>query len=356
MVTLLLLVGCEVVPLVVSKDSGADTDKEDSKQCCDDTGTDDSEDPDDSEGPDDSGGSDDSTTTDDSDTVPGDWSCDNLPPGALDDTTLDEARAYHGIVFDGDDKLIGWDGRTSLIKNSPDGTREVWLPGLSGIENMDRFPDGDIVAADLNNGRLIRIAPDASYTIVASVQNLYGAGVIIGPDLQIYVADGGIIRVDPESGETTRLFDLPRNWSAHVLNFNLDSTRMYVGSVGNGTLYYFDLDEDLNFVGDIQIYATGVGSGWHDAIAIDICGNLYVPEYYSSGFYRVEPDGTVTSLVDEQSRAYGHGATWSPNSGGWRDDTIYQPQPYNENTVREVVIGLQNGELARTWNGEAVPW
>ena len=42
--------------------------------------------------------------------------------------------------------------------------------------------------------------------------------------------------------------------------------------------------------------------------------------------------------------------------GGWRDDTLYQPQPYNGNTVREVIIGFQSGDTVRTWNGVAVPW
>jgi hypothetical protein len=132
---------------------------------------------------------------------------------------------------------------------------------------------------------------------------------------------------------------------------------MYIGSIGVGEVYYFDLDADLNPVGDVQVFARTGSSGWHDGLGVDVCGNVYVADYVTSSLYRVSEDGgTVTSMVDVVDFGYGHGLTWGSGIGGWRADALYLPQPYNGYTVREVVIGVANGDSVRTWNGVKAPW
>ena len=37
---------------------------------------------------------------------------------------------------------------------------------------------------------------------------------------------------------------------------------------------------------------------------------------------------------------YGHGTEWGNGVGGWREDAIYIPLPYNDAKVRELVIGV----------------
>ncbi|MDP2310174.1 MAG: hypothetical protein Q8P18_29420 [Pseudomonadota bacterium] len=282
--------------------------------------------------------------------------CDDVPAFNGGDTTLSDARAYHGIAFESSDEtLIGFDG-SSLIKSTYGGSRSVFLPGLSGIQQMDRLPDGDLVLGDSTNARLLRVTPSGgSATISSAVGSVYG--VTVGPDGNVYVANGvAVLRVDPTSGELTTLVTVS-GWSAHSLNFNLDSTIMYIGSIGTGGIvYYVTLDADLNPTSEPLVYASGVGIGYHDGIEVDACGNLYVADYSSRGFYRVELDGTVTSFSDPVAELYGHGAVWGNGVGGWRDDAIYQPQPYNGNSVREIVVGFGSGDKVRTWNGVAAPW
>ncbi len=283
------------------------------------------------------------------------WSCTNLPPEALDDTTLSDARAYHGVSFDDDGNLLGYDGRGSLVKTDYDGNRQVFLPGVGTVQQIDRFPNGDWVYADNTNQRLVRLdAAGGTTTIATDVGSAYG--VVVGPDEMVYIAYPDVKRVDPDTGEVTTLLDTPAGYTYHVLEFNLDSTVLFLGTIGRGDVYYVELDANLDPVTEPALYASGVGSGWHDGLGIDTCGNLWVADYSSRGLYRVETDGTVTSMVGNDPTSYGHGLQWGSGIGGWRTDTLYQPQPYNSNTVREVVIGFGSGDTVRTWNGVAVPW
>lgn len=281
--------------------------------------------------------------------------CEDLPDRALDETRLPEARAYHGIGFDDDGTLIGYDARTSLLKSTYGGTRTPFLPGVGGIQQIDRLADGDFVMADSTRNRLLRVtSAGGSETLASDVG--YAYGVTVGPDQNVWVSNGGVLKVDIETGVKTTILPSGSGINAHVVNFNLDSTVLYIGSIGGGIVYQMTLDEDLAPTSGATVFARNVGAGWHDALEVDECGNLYVADYSTGGFYRVTTAGTVSSVVPADRVAYGHGTTWGTGIGGWRDDAIYQPQPYNSNTVREVVIGYKSGDTVRTWNGVPAPW
>lgn len=285
------------------------------------------------------------------------YDCDTAPTTDFTGTPTAGARAYHGIGFDDVGHLIGWDGRSALIKATYEGDREVFLPGINYAEQIDRLPDGDFVMGDPYAGTLVRISPEGASTVLASgVSGVYG--VTVGPDGNVYVANGGVVRVETATGTVTTLLNAPPDggWIAHSIEFNLDSTVLYIGTIGSGQLLGLPLDEDLNPSGEPTTLAT-VGSGWHDAVAVDACGMLWIPDYYSSGFYRVDLEaGTVTNAVPTGGVAYGHGAVFGTGINGWRRDAIYQPQPYNGSTVREVVIGVPTGDTVRTWRGDRVSY
>jgi hypothetical protein len=345
--TLLLALACGPTELVIGDDTGpidtdADADTDADSDADSDADTDADTDTD----------TDSDTDVDTGEVV---YDCDNLPEAAISEQVFREARGYHGLVFDDYGNIMGWDGRNSIVKTSYEMEREVFLPGIRGAEQMDRLPDGDFVIADSANARLLRVTTEGGSETLSSAG--YAYGVTVGPDGMVYIADGSVHRVNPKTGEKTTLFTPPGAWSAHVINFNLDSTVMYIGTIGRGDLYAVSLDAEMNLIGQPEVLASGVGAGWHDGIAVDACGNLYVADYSSSGFYRVSPDGSeVVSLVEPNSTMYGHGAVYGVPIGGWRADAIYQPQPYNGSTVREVVVGVPNGDTVRTWNGVKAPW
>jgi hypothetical protein len=276
--------------------------------------------------------------------------CDNLPAAPITPTQVGGARAYHGVAFDDLGNLIGWDGLNAIVKSTYAGEREVLAPGYNLVEGIARMPDGYFVVADSYNASLVRISPEGGAEVLTA--DAYGVyAVMVGPDGNLYIADGGISRIDPITGARTELVPIGYPWLAHVLEFSLDSRQMFIGTIGSGVVMVVELDDDLNPITEPEPFATGVGTYWHDGIGMDVCGNLYVADYGSSSLYRVSPDAVVERLVQPQGALYGHGLEWGSGEGGWLDTALYQPQPYNGSTVREVVIGVPSGDTVRTWAG-----
>ncbi len=127
-----------------------------------------------------------------------------------------------------------------------------------------------------------------------------------------------------------------------MLNFSPDYSRLYYGTYsGNGRVYYVDLDVDLNPVGEPVVLATGVGSGdYHDSMGVDACGNLYVADFARRALYRISPKGNLQLYHQFSSNEYGHGLEWGSGEGGWKSLSVYMPQPYHNNRVIELDIGV----------------
>jgi hypothetical protein len=132
---------------------------------------------------------------------------------------------------------------------------------------------------------------------------------------------------------------------------------MYIGTIAAGwdaksPIYYVDLDASLLATGTPQLLVDGVGDGWHDGVAVDACGYMYVPDFWSSILFRVDPQGNFIvfhSWVADDN-AYGHGAVFGNGIGGWREDAIYLPMPYDDDQVQEIVVGVPS----RSWSGSVV--
>lgn len=306
--------------------------------------------------PRDSGGADTADTADSGDTGPVidtgpiEYDCAALPE--VQEREMDGPKAYHDVAFDGAGHLIGSDTQ-ALLQSTYDGTVTVLTPGVF-YEGIDRLPDGDLVATDSINGLLVRIDPDtgATSTIATGLAGAYG--ITIGPDGNAYVGNvyagrmPEIVKVEIATGTVTSWLKTPRMGTPRMVQFGLDSTDAYVATIGTGAVYHLTVDADLMPSSDPELFAT-VGNSWHDSLGMDACGNLYVAEYNTSGLYRVTPDGTVTSLVKQRVPLYGHGMEWGSGIGGWRADALYQPQPYDNSTVREVIIGVPTAASVRTW-------
>ncbi|MFZ5480864.1 MAG: SMP-30/gluconolactonase/LRE family protein [Myxococcota bacterium] len=279
----------------------------------------------------------------DVDTGPIEYDCDALPAEPLEDNELaDTIRAYHGIAFDGEGSLIGFNNG-SLQKATYDGTSSLFVPGFGSAQQMDWLADGDLAVADDAGARVARVSREGAVTDLATDMG-YVYGVTVGPDGMLYATnDRAVYRVDPATGAKEVFAQLPNGHQPHAVGFNLDCSRMYVATVGVGTLWVVDL-VDMTPSGDPRVFLEGVGNWWQDAVGVDACDNLYVPEYGTSGLYRVTPDGEITTLYSRRARRYGHGVTWGDGVGGWRRDAIYLPEPYDSNTVREVVVGVPKGE------------
>lgn len=280
-----------------------------------------------------------------------DWDCDALVQPFVSERELLAPRGYHDVVFDGSGNIIGWDGN-ALIASSYDDVTSVFLPGVSDVQGMDVLDNGDILWVGYEGVR--RVTPDqVSSLVTGSVNGAYG--ITVGPDQMAYAStSGAIYRIDPESGEANVWLSTP-GLTPRAMVFNLDSTGVYFSTLygGNASVYSVAVDDELVPSGDPVVYANGVGEGYHDGLAIDACGNLYVPDYSSRGLYRVDTASVVTMLYNQATSGpshYGHGLEFGSGIDGWDTHAIYLPQPYDNNTVNEVVLGVPSGALVRTWN------
>src|SRR5678815_2406550 len=143
-----------------------------------------------------------------------------------------------------------------------------------------------------------------------------------------------IVKLDPETGDFEDFAELPMGEGAHMFDFSPDFSRMYVGILSStAKLFAIDLDESLEPIGDPYVFADDVGLGYHDGLGVDVCGNIYVNDFWTASFYRVSPLGEVELLQawPYPDPGYGHGQEWGSGLGPWRTDAIYVPQPYDSN-------------------------
>lgn len=293
--------------------------------------------------------------------------CATIPVVPTSVKTIPGARGYHGLLVTEEGKLLGSNG-SSVIAATYTGETSLFATNTGFGEQMAFLPDGDIVM-QTDDGNLTRITPDGTQTTLSPDVHAYG--VVVGPDDFIYTATwaGEVYRIDPATGsKETFAIDLEKS-EPHSLGFSPDGKRLYIGTTYSGpiddgpkmpggptgdSLFYIDADANGSFDGEPKGFsATG---SWHDAIGVDACGNLYVPDYNDQVLYRITPDGQAQVLWDPPSgEDYVHGIVWGNDVGGWRGDAIYLPQSYNDNTVIELVIGVPSSKFAGNVKNATAP-
>lgn len=287
--------------------------------------------------------------------VPPDYDCSALPSEPVEKTQVEGARGYHGLVFDDAGQLVGWDGRSGLVAATSDGDSELWVPGVDSAEQMVRLDDGRTFVVNQWEFGVDVITPEGARTsFVRGLSGYYPYGIVQGPDGNLYVVDGNIYRLDPDTAELEQLWGSDDEWlMPHAAGFSLDSRTMYISMVGDGWLYSVALDEDLNFVGEPDRFAYLEG-GWQDTAAVDACGNIYVSDYYTSRVYRVTPEGESEIFYQATGGGYPHGLVWGTGRDGWGNTTLYAPLPYARYTVAAYEIEVPDGKFVREWNGVRV--
>ncbi len=271
--------------------------------------------------------------------------CLALPANPSSTHVIAGASGYHGLVITDAGQLIGTD-RTNMVAADYYGAASIYRPNTGSLQQLELMADGTIIAA--GGIGLSRIEVSGAIVELSNIPGAYG--LRLGPDGMAYVADWDQIwRIDPVTGDRETWLDAGSQFSPKVLDFNIDFTKMYMGSISaDGKVYVVDLDSNYDPVGTPTVFAETDGS-WHDGLGVDICGNLYVAEYNTRSMFRITPDGVVTTLFSN-SAGYGHGLQWGNGVGGFREDALYIPQPYNGDTVSETVIEVPY----RTYTGPVI--
>jgi sugar lactone lactonase YvrE len=247
------------------------------------------------------------------------------------------------VAFDDEGHIVGCDD-SALLKVTYYDDISVFVPSMDWVQGMDYLPDGDLIVAEDWNGQLLRINPDAVSTPIAN--DIYAYGVTVGPLGRVFAADNSsLIRIDPDTLDTFTYLDWSDGYSPRGVNFSPDLSRLYFVTFGPESVYYIDIDENLDPLGEPVLLASGIGGTWMDGLGVDACGNLYVPVYDNHTLYRISPEGDVEIFYTWPSLTpYGHGLKWGTGEDGWSETALYLPQPYDGNTVLEMEIGVPSRE------------
>lgn len=246
------------------------------------------------------------------------------------------ARGYHGLAFDQNGSIFGQDQNGNIITADFYGASNVFLPNLYS-QAMDTLPTGELVIARQNGGVAVVDPVTASnHVIASSINGIYG--LVVGPDLMLYAGDRqNVYRIDPVN-DTSSVW-IP-NCGAQSVGFSPDGSTFYFTTTSGYAVWEVPLDKKGEPMGPPQRLADWAGS-YRDGLAIDVCGNLYVPDYGVTKLYRIDPAGNLQMYADFGSLAnYGHGAMFGSGLGGWLSDAIYLPQPYDGHKVMEIVVGV----------------
>lgn len=255
------------------------------------------------------------------------------------------AKGYHDVDFDTSGNIIGANGAwgSDLVKADNQGNQSLWIPNVGTVQQMVQLPTGDLAIASESFGIVIA-TPQGATTVLNP--NIRPYGLILGPDEMLYAADQDKVhRVDYTTGlaEVIVPSNALANGSPRVINFNLDFTKLMIGTYfgSNGRIYEVELDpKTLDPISPPVVFASGVGSGsYHDTLGVDICGFIYVADYSTSSLNRISPSGTVVELF-RNGTEYPHGMEWGTGADGWLDTAIYLSQPYNNYNVIEIDLGI----------------
>ncbi len=286
---------------------------------------------------------------------------DALEPLPLEPERIDGIVTEEDFALAADGSLISIDGNGNLVRNTPDGDLKLIASGVSEeAAGIAILPGGDVVVADVYEGGLIRIDPETGGQDMLLSGLSYPNGVAVHRDGWVAVAehDGGRVRrVDPDTGDSIVLAtDL---YNPNGISFAPDWSALYVGSFGGGTVHSIALDEDGD-AGEVKIWAQmpgadqATGDPWGDfgqlgldGIATDICGNVYVTAYAASGgnLFRFSGPGEEPELVADVP------ASWIPNLefgngvGPWEPTLLYVSSR-DDDTMFALEVGVPGRPMA----------
>jgi hypothetical protein len=227
------------------------------------------------------------------------------------------------ITFDDVGNVLESD-QVNIYKTTRQGMRKTFVPNLPFRAGMRMTRTGKLIVNDETTGTLWRIDPNGTRTpLMTGLQ--YPNGMEIGNDGYVYFTDQSsetVYRVDPETGaHTTMTTMVPQ---PNGLTFNTTYDKLYIGSFcGSQDRAIYQLEVGPGGVpGALSKYKTGVGSGCHDGMAVDACGNLYVADYGESIVYRISPSGEVKAIL-QGFGSYHANFDWGRGVGGWLSDRLY---------------------------------
>jgi hypothetical protein len=273
------------------------------------------------------------------DAPPIEFDCEDLPAGPLALTDITLAVAAEDLAFDDLGNLVGSD-TTAIYRTAFGAAPTLYVPGTSFRAAIRYNSEGRLFYNSDSAGAVVRVDPDGSKITITSGLS-YPNGMEVDQQGFVYVAEQSsdrVIRVHPDTGEVTVLSE-GEIAAPNGLSFDPTYQWLYIaGFSGVGTIYKLPVAAD-GTPGELEEWATGVGTGSLDGIGVDACGNVYICDYGASVIYRIEPDGDRTVIVDGKG-SYMPNMQWGSNIGGWDPTTIYIPNGWGGQGIYAADVGV----------------
>jgi sugar lactone lactonase YvrE len=194
----------------------------------------------------------------------GPWSCANLPPLPVEVSSLPGFTGAEDFAFDDKGRVVSVDTDGSLVRQTIDGGKKLWVPNIGSDAAGVRFlPGGDLMVNSVGTGGLLRVTPEGGYSTVVSGLR-YPNGIEVDLEGFVYVSEhdaGRIRRVDPDTGDFSIIAE--GLFNPNGLTFSPDYQTLYCGSFGGGVVYAVDRD-DAGGWAPVRLFARTPGAPTDD--------------------------------------------------------------------------------------------
>lgn len=269
------------------------------------------------------------------------YDCDNLPEGPFGLTKLDGPMASEDLAFDPYGHVIGSNDK-AIFKSGYNEEPQVFVPNMKFRAGLRFLPNGHLVVCNNNKGELVRVDEEGvQHTVLSGLS--YPNGLTVDLDGWVYLTEhdaNKVLRIHPFTGDYTVLTTAIS--SPNGVTFSPDYKTLYIGGFsGKKIIYAMSISPD-GVPGKLIEWATGVGSGWLDGMAVDACGNVYIADYGTTKILKLPPDGSSWEVFIDGSSvdgAYLPNLQWGSGVGGWSPTSVFLPDGWNKG-VFEVDIGV----------------
>jgi NHL repeat len=206
---------------------------------------------------------------------------------------------YTGAAVDGAGDLYALNG--TLWKLTPDGTVTALPGGSAGATGVAVDAAGNLYIADRINDVVRKITPGGASTTIA------GSGPCPDPELNIcYSGDGG-----PATNA-----QLLAPWEIALDG----SGNLYIADTGNNVIRKVTPGGTISTIAGKYAFVSRTGPVGGDSgdggpansaqlnspysVAVDVVGNLYIADMGNNVIRKVNPGGTITTIVGNHSQGY----------------------------------------------------
>jgi YD repeat-containing protein len=195
--------------------------------------------------------------------------------------SLDGIDRLYPDPYDPDSALlVKGDGSTIYYTQSNDrSVLETVASGLNYPTGIVYDSQGDLLTADRDNNRVLRITPSGTVTTELSISQPNGLAIASNDDLYIALKSGQIYKIDSATNSSSLYVTLPTGISSNTQDIEIDSQgNLYVYDTG-GNHYLYKIDQAKQ----ITTLMEGNTKLLVSSMAIDPDDNLYLT-YNNSGF------------------------------------------------------------------------